>query len=143
MQGFSADGTKTVFRANDELIEGVSAPCCELQVYLASAGGGPPQLVSVLPGGEACAAEASVGTENKPGGPGETGRYQSVSGAVSSEASLVYFSCGEELYLRNTEAGATVAVSAGVPTSGRVLGGLAGDLLRRRPGPRALRRHAL
>jgi hypothetical protein len=83
LQGFSADGSHAVFRANAKL-SADAAPGTGYQLYDFS--GGEPRLVSVLPGG-APSASASAGT-----GEGFDGRSSSLLHAVSEDGSKIYWS---------------------------------------------------
>lgn len=132
LQGISADGSRSVFRATAKLTADASAAIVGgqpvWQLYESQLG--TLHLLSVLPDGEACGSGfATAGTARFAD---ETGRFNQVAGSVSDDASRVYFGCGADgshakLYLRENpeapqsasgecdEAGraCTVAVSAG------------------------------
>ena len=101
IQGFSADGAVSVFRADAKLGEAkLGEEACDVsselgphakgiyQTYLSREGtpGVPPRLVSVLPGGEAACTHSSVGT------PAQAAlNNDSLYHAVSSDGSRVYW----------------------------------------------------
>jgi hypothetical protein len=103
IQGFSADGAISVFRADGAL----SADACHspeegrgiYQLYLAreSAPGVQPKLLSVLPGGEAACTHSSLGTPHSL-------TQESLYHAVSADGSRVYWTASKDapgtLYLR-------------------------------------------
>jgi hypothetical protein len=110
VQGFSADGSHAVFRANEALITDASdatnggGPV--YQVY-ESSGAGRLRLVSVLPDGEANATGSSAGTvgETSPGANWNFNRYSSLAHAVSEDGTRVFWSAygssgAGPLYLR-------------------------------------------
>jgi hypothetical protein len=85
VQGFSADGSKTVFRANAKLTNNAS----NADVYqLYMNGPGIFRLVSVLPDGSAASLNSNVGTQN-----GNATNYRRDAGihAVSEDGSRVYW----------------------------------------------------
>ena len=112
IQGFSADGTHAVFRADEALAAGASAATTVspslrpiYQVY-ESTGAGPVRLVSVLPNGEASSVDSSVGTvgETNPQAHWNYNRFGSLAHAVSDDETRVFWSTGGEgfgtIYLR-------------------------------------------
>ncbi len=91
LQGFSADGSVAVFRANDALtpdasgeLSGVGLPIYQLYVAY---GDGELRSVNVLPNGEVADEDASAGTANEEA----TSRFQNVERAVSSDGSRVFW----------------------------------------------------
>ena len=131
VQGFSADGSCSVFRTNAALtpdasgaLKGAGKPF--YQVYETCGGG--LALVSALPGGGACEEGASVGTPL--GGTTQSeesaltlGRRGSVAGAVSADASRVFFSCAFKLYLReNTTQPESARLHGTASGSGNLIG---------------------
>jgi len=86
-QGFSADNTYTVFRADDELTSNACSQPGIFQVYLGSAEG-PLRLVSALPNGQATCNHASVGNQ---GNLTDGMRESSVHNAVSADGSRVFW----------------------------------------------------
>jgi hypothetical protein len=100
LQGFSVDGTRTVFRIKEGLpvAEGgpSAAPGTGYQVYEES--GGALRLVSVLPDGSASGGDNSAGSAHTL----DDGRHGSVFRAVSADGTRVYWSTGgtAPLYLR-------------------------------------------
>lgn len=98
---------------------------CASQLY-ESYEGGKLRVGSVLPGGEACEADASAGTLNQ----GADGRYQDVLHAISEDGSRIYWSCGElgaaKLYLR-TDHATTIPVSETVSSQPARFYGAAAD----------------
>jgi hypothetical protein len=104
LEGFSTDGSVAVFRVDDELAVNGSPQASDsgnYQVYISR--GGQLRLLSVLPSGEASAADSSVGTAGK-SEPANQNRFQVVERAVSEDGSRVYWSTGLSgsgpLYLR-------------------------------------------
>lgn len=107
VQGASADGANTVFRADDELIKHGS---CEtpgiFQVY-ETLGGGRLRLVSVLPSvagapGLPSCKQSSAGTAQ--GRPGEM-RADSTAGAVSEDGERVYWTASDSSTGSNNQPG--------------------------------------
>ena len=112
IQGFSTDGSRSVFRADEALVKGASSattlnpPRVEpiYQLY-ESAPNGQVSLVSVLPNGQASSLDSSAGTsgENDPVGYWEYNRLGSLVHAVSDDATRVFWSTGGRsgpIYLR-------------------------------------------
>lgn len=101
VQGFSADGSHTVFAADAKLTADASTAKTEprpiYQLYVSSEGGGP-RLVSVLPSNSAASVDSSAGTAQA--GKASDYRYDSVHHAVSGDASRIYWSSADKLYLR-------------------------------------------
>jgi hypothetical protein len=121
VQGFSQDGSRTVFRANAKLTKPAAAGTT-YQLYENVEGS--LRLVSVLPGGAGPATGgATVGTW---GGSLPNGRDFNVETAVSEDGTRIYWQeeDGDEkkgrkdlqLYLRE-EGSPTIAVSAGAPAT--------------------------
>lgn len=120
VQGTSADGTHTIFKANDKLTpDAASSGGYQLYEHIREPEGcGETRLVSVLPGGAANSAGSTAGTGAT--GTGSAGwieaRENLVHNAVSTDGSLIYWSASSEgqgqIYLRidGTE---TIPVSAG------------------------------
>ncbi|HET6580026.1 MAG TPA: hypothetical protein VFG66_17025, partial [Gemmatimonadales bacterium] len=127
VQGASADGACTVFRANDKLAaSGPAAPDLGNvnQLYVKCAGK-PLRLASTLPSGSGCSKEkgASAGTANWQS---DIDRNSSVSGAVSADGQDIYWTCGAplafatgpgDLYLRTNASEAQSPVSGGECTN--------------------------
>ncbi|HET6996951.1 MAG TPA: hypothetical protein VFI03_00045 [Solirubrobacterales bacterium] len=118
VQGFSADGTRSIFRANEAMTADASEattvnpfPRPIYQLYQANASGGL-VLVSVLPNGVASDNDSSAGTvgDTNASTYWNINRLGSMLGAVSADGSRVFWSAGTAgvhgpLYLRvNTEA---------------------------------------
>jgi DNA-binding beta-propeller fold protein YncE len=112
IQGFSADGETSVFRASAALAENA----CDTpnkgkgiyQVYLSREGtpGVPPTLLSVLPDGEAACTHSSVGTSQSALGAFNASE-DSLFHAVSSDGSRVYWTAtADATPLRSAQAGA-------------------------------------
>jgi hypothetical protein len=124
VQGASADGTRTIFRANDKLPvdegpEAANITGYQLYEHIAAAGGcGKTRLVSVLPGGTASTQPSSAG--NAAVGTGGArwieARQNLVHNAVSEDGEVVYWTAAGEgpgqLYVR-TGGTTTSKVSAG------------------------------
>ena len=90
-QGFSADGTHTVFRATAALTPNACKTAGIFQIYETSEEG-PLRLVSILPNGSATCTQTTVGTENDV----TTGfRGSSVYHAVSADGSRVFWTDSE------------------------------------------------
>ncbi|HEX3293624.1 MAG TPA: hypothetical protein VHR38_07780 [Solirubrobacterales bacterium] len=110
LQGYSADGSRAIFIANDKLTP--NAPAGQNNKLYESAEGENPRYVCILPNGTADTGGCSAGTYNFGGG---FGRSANVQGAISEDGSRIYWSNVEKgpgkLYLR-TGGTATVAVSA-------------------------------
>ncbi len=105
VQGHSADGSHTIFRANDKLSEEATAGPNQLpgpnQLYEAIEGsGGKPRLVCILPDGEAVQGDCSAGTANSI----PNFRFQSVENAISEDGQRIFWSASEsgpgKLYVR-------------------------------------------
>jgi hypothetical protein len=112
LQGLSGDGTVAVFAANAKLTPEADGSTSGYQIYEhvrdpSGEGCGELQLISVLPNGKASPG-ATVGTGN---GPGES-REPALAGAVSADASRIYWSSGGTLYL-HVDGQKTVQVAAG------------------------------
>jgi DNA-binding beta-propeller fold protein YncE len=106
VQGFSADGSKTIFTAKGKLTNNASAAS---QLY--EAGGGQTRLVCVLPSKAALSTACSAGTgENS-----NNSRLASVSHVISADGQIVYWTSTEHgvgpLYVRVDHA-TTYAVSS-------------------------------
>ncbi|HTT96160.1 MAG TPA: hypothetical protein VMF55_15930 [Solirubrobacterales bacterium] len=102
VQGVSADGATTVFRANDALTPEACPTAGIFQVY-ETLGGGRLRLVSVKPSesnmaGQPSCEQSSTGTAQ--GNPGEF-REDSTAGAVSADAERIYWTTGRTIYLRD------------------------------------------
>jgi sugar lactone lactonase YvrE len=108
VQGFTADGSRTVFRANAKLTK-PAAPGTAYQVYANVEGS--LRLVSELPGGTAATGGATVGAF---GSNITNGREANVETAVSADGTRIYWSSGK-LYLHE-EGSPTIPVSAGAAT---------------------------
>jgi hypothetical protein len=106
LQGFSADGTKAFFMAQDKLTS--NAKKNKLEVYEAS--GGQLHLVCVLPNGTASAENCSLGSPSSSG----SERNSNLAHAVSDDGSRAYWSEAisgpGKLYVR-IDAKETVSVS--------------------------------
>lgn len=114
LQGVSADGECAVYRASGKLTANASSALnangdSVMQLYESCKGD--LSLVSILPNGSACSAEASAGTPNV--GPSSLEeRTDAVAGAVSEDGSRVFWSCDTQLYAR-INGKLTIAVSLG------------------------------
>lgn len=101
MQGFSADGETSVFRAPAALSENACDTPNEgkgiFQVYLSIEGtpGVSPTLVSVLPGGQAACTQSSVGTSQGFSAV-FTIREDSLHNAVSEDAARIYWTATDD-----------------------------------------------
>jgi hypothetical protein len=124
VQGVSADGTRTIFRANDKLpvdsgVEAANIDGYQLYEHISGPECGETRLVSVLPGGTAAStAESSAGTAAT-GASGFTfveARENLVKGAVSDDGSVVYWTAAGsgpgKIYVR-VNGSETLEVSAG------------------------------
>src|SRR5205085_12667143 len=93
VQGTSADGTHTIFRANDKLTsDAASVAGYQIYEHISEPGTcGQLRLVSVLPDGTANPSGASVGTaaSGTDGFRFVEGRENSVTNAVSTDASRI------------------------------------------------------
>jgi hypothetical protein len=123
LQGLSANGTDAVFRANATMAtsEGPAASKSTLsQLYMHSKpegeGCGKLRLVSVMPNGKASTLDSSLGTYNG-GIPGES-RANPVTNAVSSDGSLVFWSTGAALYVRDMNLGKTAQIATAIGNIG-------------------------
>jgi hypothetical protein len=138
IEGFAADGSESVFRADAALTPDGSGASTGgrpiYQVYETSAAG-QTALVSVLPNGEASGADASAGTaqETNVEKPWNFNRKGSLQDAVSSDGERVFWSTGiggsGPIYLRENATGeqsldgscdeagkaCTIAISGGEP----------------------------
>jgi hypothetical protein len=104
--GFSADGTRSFFRAVGKLTEDAAPSTSIEQVYEAHEG--QLHLVSVKPNGSAATVSSTVGT---PATAFDNGREVNIATAISEDGRLVYWTeGGSKLYLR-IEGAETVAVS--------------------------------
>jgi DNA-binding beta-propeller fold protein YncE len=126
-QGFSADGSRIVFRANDKLSDD-AADTAAAQLYACEIGATQPVVASVLPGGEANEGGSSAGTEAA----GLEHRGLSLHNAVSEDAERVWWTDSAlgpgKIYLRERpfaageecvgSAPCTVAVSEAVGGEG-------------------------
>jgi len=123
VQGASADGNHTVYRANAKLPvdSGTAAETSAYQLYEHVAepdGCGQTRLVSVLPNGTPAQAGASVGTAaaGTSGAPFIEGRENQVQHAVSQDGTRIYWTAGAEgpglIYVR-VDGTQTFAVSKG------------------------------
>jgi len=123
VQGFSADGTHTVFRASGKLTENAAANT-NYQCYEQS--GGQLQLVSVLPSGQPNPTECSIGTAYS----AESPHTAQLHNATSEDGSRIYWTAGGtpaveqgRIYLRLNGKNPTLAVSqAGEALSGTPAG---------------------
>jgi hypothetical protein len=113
LQGFSADGARSFFRARGQLTADASADTAIQQVY--DAHEGQLSLISARPGGAAATANSTVGG---PMGSLENDRQGNAETAVSDDGRLVYWTEAgvNKLYLR-IEAAETVAVSGAAPAT--------------------------
>ena len=126
LQGFSADGSKAVFRVDDKLAvigSPQAAPSPPFvgesgnhQLYM-STGGGQLRLISILPDGKASAGDTSAGTALDVQLPNHN-RLQNVEGAVSADGTRTFWSIREPsgsgpLYLRLNADQAQSKVAAG------------------------------
>lgn len=91
IQGFSADGSRSVFRAPAKLTPNANPKKGLYQVYEAHEG--LLRLISVLPNGSAATTHSSAGTL-QPGGLEGNFRSNSVQTAVSDDGSRVFWSAG-------------------------------------------------
>jgi hypothetical protein len=100
VQGFSADGARTVFRATEALTKDASGATAVnpslrpiYQLYLSS-GDGPLRLVSVLPSGKASELDSSAGTagESNSAFYSNFNRFGRILGAVSTDGKQVFWS---------------------------------------------------
>jgi hypothetical protein len=123
IQGFSADGSRSVFRANAALTPEASKATTEGRpIYQAyeSTGAGQLRLVSTLPNGEPSATDSSAGAsgENNPGGFYNFNRRGSLANAVSEDGARVFWSASTgggngPIYLRTNADKAQSKVEAG------------------------------
>jgi hypothetical protein len=128
LQGRSADGTATIYVANDSL-EGSGAtpqpagcnpeavsPVCRLKLYYRKAGEAIPRYVCILPGGSAHAGDCSAGTYGADLG---KGRMSNLQGAISADGSRVFWSTFTgpggpgQIYLRENPAEPQSALANG------------------------------
>lgn len=99
LQGFSADGSREVFRVAEKLTP--DAPELDAQKnVLYERLNGNLRLLSVLPNGTPCMQDASAGSAS---GNLNDNRSHRVAGAVSANGRRIYFSCGGKLFLRLDE----------------------------------------
>jgi hypothetical protein len=116
IQGFSADGSRTVFGANGKLTSNASANNI-WQVYESFEG--TVRLVSIRPNGSASSVDAFVGSSTREQGAQGEGRGANVSTAVSDDGSKIYWSEEADgkgkIYVRVNRT-KTVQVSAGPAT---------------------------
>jgi DNA-binding beta-propeller fold protein YncE len=126
IQGFSADGSRSVFRANAALTPEASkaktpAGLPIYQVY-ESTGAGQLRLISTLPDGSPSGADSSAGTSssraNSPAGFFNFNRFGSLTNAVSEDGTRVFWSAskgGEDgpIYLRTNADKAQSKIEAG------------------------------
>jgi len=104
LQGFSSDGTRTVFRAQGKLTANAASDQTVIQTY--EAFNGNVRLVSVKPEGSAATTSSSAGSLG-----GNLSREGNTETAVSDDGTKIYWSA-DKLYVRvNTVK--TVAVSTG------------------------------
>jgi hypothetical protein len=128
LQGISADGTTTVYRADDALTSNApNVPFETFLAYVAREGATKPRLICILPGG---APIGTGGCSAGTGGPDKNGRTGSVSNAVSEDGSRIYWSAANKnpgpIYLRENPFGAgTECVGATAPCSIAVSGSVA------------------
>jgi hypothetical protein len=98
LQGFSADSSRSVIRANAALTPNAAGKKGLYQVYVAY-GDDKLRLVSVLPNGKAATTHSSVGTPSRPGGELSV-RASSVHHAVSADGSRVFWSASDSQEVR-------------------------------------------
>lgn len=124
IQGFSADGSRSVFRANAALTPEASnaKTAAGLPIYQAyeSTGAGQLRLISTLPDGSPSGADSSAGTSggNDPAGFFNFNRRGSLANAVSEDGTRVFWSAstgGVEgpIYLRTNADKAQSKIEAG------------------------------
>jgi hypothetical protein len=109
-QGMSADGTHTIFRANDKLTSDAVVPVDEahyqLYEHVSGPGCGELRLVSILPNDEPNPTSSSAGTPIESGSAKITeGRENLVADAISADGSRIFWSAavsgaGGPLYVR-------------------------------------------
>jgi hypothetical protein len=113
IQGFSADGSKTIFIAPGKLTANATAGA--VQLYESS--GGAATLVCILPNETAFAGGCSAGTFGNPAANSHGGRGSNVTHAISEDGSTIYWSTsanGEgRIYVRLAGA-TTLPVSNGI-----------------------------
>lgn len=114
LQGVSADGTKSVFRADVKLTKDAAASGYQLYEHVKGEGCGELRLVNILPSGKASPKNASAGT---PSGLAGEYRENTVARAVSTDASRIVFTLSAlgpgPLYLRVNADQDQSVVSAG------------------------------
>jgi hypothetical protein len=110
LQGVSADGTHTIFRADGKLTAdasnakgGSGGPIYQLYEHIQGEGCGELRLVSVLPNGSASSFPASAGTPS--GAPPAETRLNTVARAMSADGSRIFWSAVDgsligKLYVR-------------------------------------------
>jgi len=144
-QGYSADGSHLVYRAEGKLTPD-AAPIGKTPQLYECVNGDELRLVSILPGGEASPAGGSAGTSD--GGLGGFGlRVNSVTGAISDDGSRIFWTAAATgpgpLYVRinGTEtvqvAAAGASFRAASPEGDRVIYSVGDDLFEASVEPEA------
>jgi hypothetical protein len=127
LQGHSADGTATIYVANDSLpgsgatpqlaecsYAETKLPNCHAKLYYRKAGEAIPHYVCILPGGSAHAGGCSAGTYGNDQG---KGRMSNLQGAISADGSRVFWTAAAfnpaPIYLRENPAEPQSALAQG------------------------------